>query len=147
MTSAAREDYSRSVWRTCIVGATPVDRRNNWRFLVWALAWAVIFVGSGLAQRRLHFEGGIAWVVAVLPAVPAIGAFVAYLRLLREADEMVRAIQLQGLAYGFGAGVLVMIGVQFPAHPGAFALETDHVLLAMTGAWAVGQLVAARRYR
>lgn len=148
MTEATELDRSEHrSWRACILGTTQTDRRNNLRFMVWCFLWAVAFVGAGLAQRQLGLDGAVAWIVAFLPALPAIGALAAYLRFLREADEMVRAIQLQALAWGFGAGVVVVIGVQLPEYPGAPVLRASNVLLAMMTTWMIAQFVTAWRYR
>ena len=134
-------------WRACILGATQTDRRNNRRFMIWCVLWALAFVGAGIAQRQLELDGVVAWIVAFVPALPAIGALAAYLRFLREADEMVRAIHLQALAWGFGAGVVVVIGVQLPEYPGAPALRASDVLLAMMTTWMIAQFVAVWRMR
>ena len=132
--------------RHCLFGATPTDRRNNLRFLAFTLCWAAVFVGTGLVQKYMAPPNPWSWIVAFLPAIPALLALAAYVRFLKEADEMVRTIQFQGLAYGFGAGVLVKFGVQLPADL-ANAVHMDFGLLAMMLAWSIGQAVAARRYR
>ena len=132
---------------TCIWGMTQKDRLNNRRFVVYSFCWSVVFVAAGAMQKHMDLPGAWRWAVALLPAVPAILAIAAYLRFLREADEMVRTIQFHGLAWGFGAGVLVNIAIQAPYHSGSFNLGSNFGLMAMMLGWTIGQLVAAGKYR
>lgn len=143
MNSELRE---RGYWG-CVLGTTQADRRNNLRFTVLSLAWAVVYVGVAMTQRFLAPPAPWSWIVAFLPAIPAILAVAAYLKFLREADEMVRTIQLQGLAYGFATGVLVRVGMQLPMELNRALARTDFVLTAMMLGWAAGVVIATRRYK
>ena len=72
---------------------------------------------------------------------------VAYLRFLRQADEMLRKIQFEGLAFGFGAGIVFSIGYELLASAGAPALPPSATAAVMLVSWSIGQLVGWRRYR
>ena len=56
-----------------------------------------------------------AWSVAILPDALGIGALLAYVRFLQRADELMQRIQLEGLALGFGVGVVFATGYQLLA--------------------------------
>jgi hypothetical protein len=58
-----------------------------------------------------------------------------------------RRIQLEGLAFGFGGGWFFAIGYQVLERAGAPELTAPAVIVAMTGAWGVGQILAIRRYQ
>lgn len=132
---------------------TPADRRNQIRFLVWMFVW---MAGYTLAAQALkHDLGGLglqagtvrAHVVALLPNVLAVGAFHAYVRFLRMADELTRLVQLQGMAVAFGATVLFLFNWELLEKAGAPALDPSDAVLVPMLAWVVGMLIAARRYQ
>jgi hypothetical protein len=79
--------------------------------------------------------------------VLALGAFHAYVRFLRMADELTRLVQLQGMAVAFGATILFLFNWELLERVGAPALDPSDAVLVPMLAWVVGMLVAARRYR
>ena len=126
---------------------TGADRRNQYRFLGWMAAWGVSFVSATWALRFLSLDGPVAWGVAIVPDVFAVGALLAYLYFLRMTDEMLRQIQLEGLALGFGAGVVFAVGYQLLERAGAPQLDIGDVVVVMMFGWALGQFIGLRRYR
>ena len=66
---------------------------------------------------------------------------------LRNADELLRKIQLQGLAMGFGAGVVFVTGYQLLEAAGAAQMQTDHLIMVMMFSWVAGQLYGMWHYR
>ena len=116
-------------------------------FLGWMFAWAVSFVAASWALKSdLGLEGAAAWSVAILPDVLGIGALLAHVRFLHRADELMQRIQLEGLALGFGVGVVFATGYQLE-RAGAPRLEIADPVVVMMFAWAMGQLLALWRYR
>ena len=71
----------------------------------------------------------------------------AYLKFLREADELARKIQFDGIAFAFGVGILLTVGYQMFEWAGAPVLELSTVATIMLVAFSVGQINAMRRYR
>lgn len=138
----------RTFWqmvRSC--SGSAADRKNQYRFLVWAAIWAVIFVAATWALNRGLVSGGAAaWLIAIAPLLPGALALRAYLRFLRMADELVRKIQFESLAFGFGCGI--MGGLGYPLLERAGAPEfPELMLLAMAFGWTGGQLWAMNHYR
>jgi len=95
-------------WCASEAFAKPSDRRNQYRFLFWMMAWMLVFALASLAIRGrlsglgVELTGWSAWAAAILPNMFAAGALYSYLKFLRMADELTRLIQLQSLAVGFG---------------------------------------------
>ena len=127
---------------------TEADRRNQYWFTAWLIAWAVSFVAANqILKSELEMADPLSWAVAIGPNVFAIAALLAYLRFLRQADELLRKIQLEGLALGFGVGVVFMLSYQLLERVGAPQLHVGDPVVVMMVAWALGQLLGMRRYR
>ena len=143
------QDDRLSFWsavRMC--SGTAADRRNQYRFVILLLAWAIGFVGvTWILENREELSGVAAWGLAVAPTLFALLALAAYLRFLRETDEFVRKIQIEGLAFGFGGGLIFATGYQVLESAGAPSLETSAIISAMMFSWAAGQLIGVWRYR
>jgi len=143
-------DVKSRSWRQVIksCSGTELDRRNQNRFVRWSLAWAVSYVAASWTLKAdLDLAPPLVWFLVAAPNLIAIVAVLAYLRFLRMADELLRKIQIEGLALGFAAGVLVSLGYQLAETAGAPRLETDHIIVVMIFSWMTGQLLGIWRYR
>lgn len=133
------------------IGCSPTmargDRRNLRRFNALLFLWLVTFAGT-LAVLRLQPDGLGAWrfVVAATPALFLLVALLAYIKFIREADELTRKIQLESLAFGFGAGFWVMFGYSMLVKAGAPPLDTTDASMAMVFAYMVSVAMAQKRY-
>jgi hypothetical protein len=139
----------RSLWQRLLAwdrGLTPRDRSNQRRFVLALLAWAISFAAVPVLQNEWVPRGAAATAVALVPVAVGFLALATYLRFLRDADEMTRRMQLEGLAIGFGAGAIFTMGYPVLEMAGwpVFPDSTPAAVL-MLG-WGVGQLVALRRY-
>jgi hypothetical protein len=147
MTSS--EVKSRSLWHVIRSSCgTKLDRRNQYRFAAWTFAWSLSYVAASWTLKAdLDLATPLVWFLVAAPNLIAVVTVFAYLRFLRMADELLRKIQLEGLALGFAAGVLVTAGYQLAEAAGAPQLETDHIILTMVFGWTIGQLLGTWRYR
>ena len=94
----------------CSGAATPTDRRNGRIMNTWLAVWMAVYVASTwLMESRGEESLAISTGGLAATALFAIPAYRAFLRFIREADEMTRMIQIKAMAVGFGAGVLVGI--------------------------------------
>lgn len=135
-------------WDEARCDGTPEDARNRRRFAVWCLAWAAAFVAATLLlDGGVVPPGAATWVVAVAPSLIGLAAIRSYVTFVRGADELVRRIQLESLAWGFGAGVLFQMGYRLLERAGAPTLDLNDGLLVMVVVWAAAQLAITRRYR
>jgi hypothetical protein len=86
-------------------------------------------------------------VVAVVPVVPIALGVLAFVRFLRQMDELQRRIQLEGLAFAFGGTALVTFTYGFLQIAGLPALSWIWVFPLMCALWGCGLALAAWRYR
>jgi len=135
------------LWRHILDhSGSPADRRNQYRFLAATFVWAIAFVAATRLLRD-GLDGTGAWVIAVIPGVLGVIAMWIYLKFLKEADEMIRRIQINGVAIGFAIGILVAVGYHPFQLAGAPAIDTMDMFAVMMFAWVAGQIIALRRYR
>ncbi len=76
----------------------------------WVSAGLVLFlaVGAKLAFRLWSIEGAVAYLIAVLPALPIVGMLIATgVYLADEKDEFMRMMLVQCLLFGIGATLAV----------------------------------------
>jgi len=86
-----------------------IRRLNIW-WCIWAFSWATALVVLGPDEST---EGKVAvwkWVFVGLPLFLSIFAVRAYVKFLKEADELIKRIHLEALALGCGAGIIVGTG-------------------------------------
>ena len=143
------EKSQKSWWqmvKSC--SGTALDRRNQYVFISWLFIWSLGFVAAAWALK--HADGlsdAARWLIAAAPNVAGIGALLAYMRFLRMTDELVRKIQLEGLAIGFGAGAIFALGYQLLQQAGAPQLDISDLAVVMMVGWSAGQILGMRRYR
>jgi hypothetical protein len=85
--------------------------------------------------------------VALTPLVPAAFALFAYLRFLSRMDELGRRIQLEALAFGFGAAGMLTFAYGFLENAGFPQQSYIWVFPLMIVLWGIGGAVASYRYR
>lgn len=93
--------------------ARPAMRRYTYRVLILMAVYAVVLIGVNLWFRRDAPTGALAYVAAVLPALPIIGVFLTVGRLLFEMDdEYVRMLLVRQslIATGFMLSVATVWG-------------------------------------
>jgi hypothetical protein len=127
-------------------GSGANDMRNQRRFVLWALGWAVSFVGASFLLEAGTMPGATAYLLAAVPAVAGLGTAWAYVRFLKETDELVRVIHLESLAAGFAAGVVSVMSFSLFERLGGPALEVDTLLMLMVFAYAGAQVYLTKRY-
>jgi hypothetical protein len=128
---------------------TAKDQRNFSRYSGWLVLWLAVWVAVRVAMEGWPpAQGGpLSWVLIAAAVAPGLVTVAAYMRFLREADELVRSIHLEALALGFGAGALFMLAWRLVEKAGGPALDVNDPLLVMVLVWLLGQALVARRYR
>lgn len=151
MNNSNRDRAGKATWwqaALMIRGETAVDQRNLMVFTAWCFVWAVTFCAVTFALKSFPgLEGPVAWMLAMIPIAVGVVTVRAFLRFLREADEFTRKVQLEGIAWGFGAGHLFCVGYFFLERFGAPAIPVILVIVPLAMGWAVGSLLVAARYR
>lgn len=129
-------------------GVTEADRRNGRRLVGWSLLFAVLYIGAtAWLTSDSSPDRVVALAIAVGCTLVGLGALAAYRRFLREADELTRRIQLEGVAFAFGVALLFSILYQLFETGGAPELSLADSGAVMAFAYVAGVLLAGRRYR
>lgn len=137
-------------WEAALLirGQTEADQRNIRAIWLWSFVWAAGFSAVMIALKFYpQLRGPLAWLVAMIPIVLGIPLMNSLLRLLREADEFMRKVQLEGIAMGFGAGSIFCMGYHVLEQVGAPELPMIVMVVPMMFGWAVGSFLVAARYR
>lgn len=137
-------------WQSALLirGQTEADQRNIRIFNIWCFVTALGFAAAAYAPWVLpQLRGPFAWAMAIIPIVLGGLAVHALLRFLREADEFMRKVQLEGIALGFGAAHVFCLGYFILEQVGAPRLPMIVAVFPMAFGWAVGALLVASRYR
>jgi hypothetical protein len=123
-----------------------VHRRYTIEFSAALICYAIVLVGS---IKLLGWYGETAWryPLALSPILPAAGALIAFLRFFRGVDELEQRMQLEGLAFAFGASALVTFSYGFLEGVGFPHLNWTFVWPVMGMFWGVGNVLARNRYR
>jgi len=69
-------------------GMREQGRANERRVNLLALAWIGCLIVAGIAINVFEFTGPLVWTLAIVPVIPGILFVRAYLKLLRDADEL-----------------------------------------------------------
>jgi hypothetical protein len=92
---------------------TPAWKRYNWRVIWLSLAYVAFLLPAVYGFKHKLIVGSVAWICAVLPALPIIGIFAAMGRyLVEEQDEYVRMLMVRQTlwASGFALSVATVWG-------------------------------------
>ena len=82
---------------------TPASKQYNRRVIWLSLAYVLFLFGAISAFQQRMIEGPLAYLVAVLPALPIVGVFVAIGRyLVEERDEYVRMLMVRQSLWASG---------------------------------------------
>jgi hypothetical protein len=82
---------------------TTAWRRYNWRVVWLSLLYALFLMGAVYGFRHKLVADSVAYVVAILPALPIIGIFAAIGRyLVEEQDEFVRMLMVRQTLWASG---------------------------------------------
>lgn len=91
----------------------PAQKRYQKRIIALSLLYAAFLIGVTWVFRHSRPEGPVAWLLALLPALPLLGIFAAMGRyLIEEGDEYLRAIETHKslIASGFMLSVTTCWG-------------------------------------
>ena len=110
MMARERTVESHGWWKSVCGTSTPADARNNRRLLVASIVWVACFLAALMVMERYGDDSlavsVAAFAVAAVAWIPVVRA---YLRFLRETDELTRLIQMQAMATAFGLGLLAVL--------------------------------------
>ena len=128
---------------------TPRDARNMRVFNVWFVSAMVCFAATTiLLAEKWDFAvpDPIGWGLTGLTVALLVMMVRSYIIFIREADELLRKVQLEALAIAFGATVVFMLGYRLCERLGAPKLDVDDPLITMVVVFAIGQWLGMKRY-
>ena len=130
----------------------PMSREDlaRWRrrFIAQALVIALAIVAGAWLGRQLPLRSPARIAIALLQGAASGWLIVAIARPLRRYDELQRRIQLEALALAFAGTGVLGTGYGFLINAGLPEIDWGAwIWPAMAGLWAVGLVIAGRRYR
>jgi hypothetical protein len=142
------ETIRRSFLAGCTGDLTPRDRRNQMQYIALLFSWMVVYLLSTYAiVNEMVAAGPLAWLVAVLPSILAAAAMLAYIRFLREGDELLRAIHLRALALALGVGFVIWPAYQLLGRLGiSLDAWNDLPIMAMIITYTAAAVLGQRHY-
>ena len=132
--------------------ARPRDRRNKLAHVRWSILLMASMIGvAWVLKSGFASTPALKAVIVAVPMALIVPWLLTYLRFMRETDEFVRKIHMEGIAIGFwtafavGLGYVVLEGAGLPPlHP---SLAIAILLAIMSVGYALGRILASRRYR
>jgi len=120
-------------------------RRTTWKFIGVMVAYILVLIPV-IRVSSLMEPGWQQTAVRLLPLIPGIGVVLVQIEMVRNQDELFQRVQLEGFGLAFG-GIFLMTLTEalLPGEP-FFAFPPSYRLLLMSVLWAVGILIARRKY-
>jgi hypothetical protein len=123
------------------------DAKRMRVFHAWFAAAMISFFSMTIVLSEKWLEAGaLAYALTAITIVFMIMAAWSYVVFLRNADELLRKIQVEALAFSFAAGAVFMMGWRLCERLGAHRLDVDDPFLVMVIVWGLGQYAGFRRY-
>lgn len=126
---------------------TPRDAHNYKIYSAWMFGSLLLFMAATLLIDGKFIPAAAGWVLVAATAAVMLAAMRSYMIFLRQADELLRKVHLESLAFGFGAGIVVMMSYRLCERLGAPKLDVNDAALVMLVTWVGGQWFGARRYQ
>lgn len=125
---------------------TPRDAHNYQIFTGWLVGAMAAFAAATILIDGEFIPAAGGWALIALTLVLMLGTMRSYIGFLRHADELLRKVHLEALAFAFGAGMVGMMVWRLCERLGAPKLDVNDAGLVMAVTWMAGQWIGARRY-
>ena len=125
---------------------TARDAQNYRIFSSWMFGAMLTFGAATLLIDGKFIPDSVGWILTAATIVLMVFSIRSYIAFLRQADELLRKIHLEALAFAFGAGIVAMMGYRLCERLGAPKLDVNDAALVMLLCWTAGQYFGARRY-
>jgi hypothetical protein len=125
---------------------TPRDTHNYRVFTAWMTGAMLTFGTATILLSRELVPAIAGWMLTAATAVLMMLTMRSYILFLRQADELLRKVHLEALAFAFGAGIVSMMVWRLCERLGAPKLDVNDASLIMLVTWVAGQYIGARRY-
>ena len=126
------------------------DRKNRRRYVIWWLAWGVVFTTTSIVLKHWpQLVPGLPLRVALIALSTALGVAtaLAFIRFLRQTDELVRKTNLEAMAVAFGAIMVLGTTWGLVENAGGPHWNLRDAFLVIVYVWLIAQIFANSRYR
>lgn len=120
-------------------------RRYKLELLISMAVYVVMLIGSQLIYLRLP-DHPAKVLLLVLPVVPVLFAFRAFIRHMRGMDELQQRIQMEAFAFSLGLTGILTFTYGFLEGAGYPRIGLIWVLPLSIALWGIGLAIASRRY-
>jgi hypothetical protein len=125
---------------------TPRDAQNYRNFSVWMMGAVLAFITATLLIDGGWVPRAAGWALTAVSSILMVLAMRSYIAFIRHADELLRKVHLEALAFAFGAGIVAMMSYRLCERLGAPKLDVNDAALVMLVCWIAGQWLGSRRY-
>ena len=139
-----------SWWQAALMirGQTKVEQRNIRSVWFWCSVWVAGVFAAAIAHKAFpQLRSPFVWLLALVPIGLSFPLVLANVRFIREADEFMRKVQLEGIAIGFAASFVFCLGYQALEHLGAPRLSMGVAAAPLGLGWAIASFIVAYRHR
>ena len=131
--------------------SAPGRAAGRWQWITVAtmFAWAGTFMGATfiLGDEYYGLESLVGYGLGGASIILGVLSVYAYWNFLHHCDELQQRIQLNGLALGFGVGLVFMMGYRLLERMGAPVMDVNDPVFIMTMSYVLGVLISNRSYR
>jgi O-antigen/teichoic acid export membrane protein len=124
-----------------------MNNRTYFRELFIAIAAYVFALFASISLVNSNNDAWWRYIAALIPMIPAVFVLRAVIRQLARMDELQRNIQLEALAFAFGATAILTFSYGFLERVGLPELSMFFVWPVMAILWTIGLAVANRKYQ
>lgn len=118
------------------------------RFLLLSIAAAAGMIGAAWIGKRIEPGAPLRVAIGLVQGGAAAAVILGMVRGIRKLDEMQQRIQLEALTISWAGTGILATGYGFLEQSGLPPIDWGTLVFpVMAGLWAIGYIVAARRYR
>lgn len=121
-------------------------REYSQRFSLAMMMYAVTLVIAILIINQLDEDNALRYLIALLPVIPVLFGFRAFMTFLRQMDELQRQINFEGFAFSLGLTGIITFTLGFLEMAGLELVGMIWVFPLSIALWGIGAAIARRRY-
>lgn len=121
-------------------------REYSQRFSLAMMMYAVTLVIAILIINQLDEDNALRYLIALLPVIPVLFGFRAFMTFLRQMDELQRQINFEGFAFSLGLTGIITFTLGFLEMAGLELVGMIWVFPLSIALWGIGTAIARRRY-
>ncbi|MGJ3240881.1 MAG: hypothetical protein ACFE0Q_19390 [Anaerolineae bacterium] len=122
------------------------SRSHLLRFVLAMVAYGVIVLLMPALVRAVGTDHPVRYALALLPLLPLIVAFNAYLWFMRQLDELQRLIQFEAVAISMAGTLFITLTLGFLEVADFPRVGIIWVPLIISATWGIGAWISSRRY-